>query len=266
MDQINNTLKLLGLSEKDISVYLLLNKSKNLTATAISRAIKIPKTTVYRTLDHLKNLGIVNENLTDTKRSYETTGTETLKNLVAEKEQSVKKLKRLLPPTLRELTLLSMQNQKSFEIKSYTGIEGLKQVTWNSSKAKGILRIFEINEMSAFLNYDFCEYTRLEFVKNKVQTHELTNEPAIEGWTNVTEMVKNYWQLRYVDPNELSMGVEILVYNNVVALYNYVDGEIFCVEIYNARLAKMQKQIFDFIWTRGGKFKVLNDHGAAKLI
>ena len=69
--------------------------------------------------------------------------------------------------------------------------------------------------MSAFLNYDFCELARQEFVRNQIEVRELTNEKQMPGWTNVKEMVKNHWHLRYVDPGELKMEVEMLVYNDV---------------------------------------------------
>jgi hypothetical protein len=119
--------------------------------------------------------------------------------------------------------------------------------------------------MSQFLNKGFAERARLELVKNQVTVHEITNEKEFDDWTNVTKLVEEYWQVRYLDPEELSMEFEMLVYNDVFAMYNYIDKEIFGVEIYNEKLASMQKQIFDFIWLKGRSMKIISKHGAGIL-
>jgi hypothetical protein len=70
--------------------------------------------------------------------------------------------------------------------------------------------------------------------------------------------------VRYIPPEVLQMSFEIVIYNDVLLMYNY-EKEIFCVEIENEQLANMQRTIFDFMWPQAQKMKVLDEHGAAEL-
>ncbi len=165
------------------------------------------------------------------------------------------KIKNILPDLLNDLPFF-IPNDSKTKVINYKGQEGLEQVTLNSTKAKGEILLFEIENMSSFLNYGFCEDVRKTFVKNKIHIRELTNQSIQESWTKIEEFVNDYWTCRYIDPNILKMNIEVLIYNDVVAFYNYKDGDIFCVEIYNQKLADMQKQIFDFMWHYGKEVKV----------
>jgi sugar-specific transcriptional regulator TrmB len=267
MDEITRLLEHFGLDTNEVTIYLTLLQNGSLGATEIGRLARVPKTSVYRCLEQLKVKKLVTEVVEEYRRLFEAAPVENLKYQIIEQQQKVKVLSESLPQIIASLSKAVQQDvDKTSKIKYYSGIEGLKQVTWNSSKAKEMLRIFEIKDMSAFLNFDFCEITRREFVRNQVFTRELTNEAEVSGWTDVSQMVREFWELRYVDPTELKMEFEMLVYNNVYVMYNYQDGEVFCAEIYNERLARMQKQIFDFIWLKSRKFRILDEHGAAKLL
>lgn len=164
-------------------------------------------------------------------------------------------LKKILPDLLNDFTEFIPQDSRS-KVFNYSGEEGLKKVTLNSLKAKKELLIYEIDTMNSFLNYGFSEDVRKGFIKNNIHVRELMNHPEQEKWTEVEEFVKNYWQCRYVDPKILKTNVETLIYNNVVAFYDYKDGKIFCVEIHNKKLADMQKQVFNFVWEYAQKVKV----------
>lgn len=135
---------------------------------------------------------------------------------------------------------------------SYQGVEGLKQVTLNSLRAKDGIYIYEISSMNEFIEQKFAEDVRRQFVKNQIYIKQLTNRVFLDKWTAVEELVEKYWEARYIDPKKFEIKAEILVYNNVVAIYDF-KKEIFCVEIYNQNLARMQKQLFEFIWNLAEK-------------
>jgi sugar-specific transcriptional regulator TrmB len=247
------------------SVYISLLSGGSLGATEISKRTNIAKTTVYRILDELKLKKLVTEGLEEYRRVFEPEPIQNLKFQLVEKQTQLKSLEDTLPIVIEKLSAFGQSSIKKSQIKYYSGIDGLKQVTWNSSKTKGIFRIFELEDMSAFLRYDFAEQMRSEFVKNKVITHEITNEAIFPEWTDVHEIVEKYWITRYIDPKEFKMEFEMLVYNDVFTMYNYEDDEIFCVEIYNEKLARTQKQVFDFIWNQGKEMEVLTDKGATRV-
>lgn len=168
-----------------------------------------------------------------------------------------------LPDLINEFPEFLPSDSRS-KVINYVGIEGLKQVTVNSLRAKGELRIFEIENMGSFLNFGFCEEVRQGFIDRNIHVKELTNQENQPAWTKVQKFVDGYWECRYVDPKVLQTHLEMVIYNDVVALYAYKEKHIFCVEIYNPNLATMQKQMFDFIW-RYSEPLIIGSGGAARL-
>lgn len=269
-EQTDNLILLLtplGFKEEDARIYLLLRESSSLTALQISRNLELPRTRVYRILDNLLKLGLVVSHLDSRGQRYEAADHEQLEALVAQKEFEAKTFKRNLEVLEEQLSHLPNMSNKSSKVLYYQGVEGLKQVTWNSLKAKGELLTMEVSDMNAFLDKAYAEDMRLRFIDNKVKIRTLTNAAKIPPWTAVAhEMVEKYWTIRHIPEKHMRINFEILIYNDVYALYRYQGKDIFCVEIYNKELAEMQRQVFEFMWRSAKRFKVLNNKGEAVLL
>lgn len=263
-DNLQKSLQNFGLSIDESKVYIHLIKFDLLTPLKISRDLKIARTKVYRLLESLSNKGFVSQRLDGYGAKYSAESFEKLKLIVTQKEAELSSLKTTLNPLLNQLEQISAKAQSSSRIVHYKGIEGLKQVTWNSTKAKSLLRIYEIEDMDAFLDHDFSEKARIEFVKQGVNVKQLTNHKKLDEMTQITEHIK-MWDVKYIDPKIFEIKFEVLVYNNVYCMYSFLDEQIFCVEIYNESLANMQKQIFDFMWQKAKPMKKLNQNGRVEL-
>ncbi len=256
----------LGLKQDEASLYLLLRRNTSYTALEISRKLEIPRTRVYRMLDSLLKIGLVNSILDSRGQRFEAAGKVQLEALVAQKEFEARLFKNNIDSLEEQLALLPNTEQKNSKVLYYHGVEGLKQVTWNSLKAKGELLTLEVSDMSAFLDKAYAEDMRYRFVENKIKIRTLTNVVKIAAWTSTHEMVEKYWSIRHIPAKQMKINFEILIYNDVYALYRYQDADIFCVEIYNKELTEMQKQVFEFMWKNAKKFKVLNNRGEAVLV
>ena len=147
----------------------------------------------------------------------------------------------------------------------YEGLDGLEQVSYNIVHADGILRVFEMEHLDSFLSFEFSESIRHKLVENNIFTRDLTNKKQFPGFTDVSDLVAQYSEFRYISADKLKINFEVLIYNDVYATYTYKDKKIFCVEIYNEQLAAMQKQIFDFIWAQAKPMKFTDKRGAARL-
>lgn len=265
-DRLTELLINFGLTDEEAKLYRYLVQYGANTALKISRELHLARTKVYRILDSLYNKRLVNQKLDGRGLKFETESFGNLELLIKDQENKINSLKNNLPVLNEELIKISSTNQADSKVLYYHGIEGLKQVTWNSLRADGELLIFEIQQMSAFLDFGFCEDVRKEFVQRKINVKELTNEKKISAWTDVKEFPTKYWQSRYVDPKKLKMEFEILIYNNVFAMYNYKEKEIYCVEIYDQYLANMQKQLFNYLWYDAKKMKLLNQNGESSIV
>jgi DNA-binding MarR family transcriptional regulator len=264
-DILTRTLTRLGLSPEEVQIYLHLLEKGSLSALQISRNIHIARTRVYRLLDKLEAAGLVTQKFGDLGLKFTASSHRQLELLLAQRQSELDGLKASMPLIFGQLASLERQGEEGSHIYYHHGIDGLKHVTWNSLRAKGELRIYEVSEsMTAFLPQEFSEKVREEFGARKTKILQLTNLTHIKPYTEMLENVK-YWTPRYIDPKELSIKTEIMLYNDMTVLYHYLNRDIFCVEIENADQATMQRQIFDYIWSHARSMKKIGEHGEAKI-
>ena len=264
-DTLLKLLEKLDLSFDEIKVYLFLLANKQTSALEISRRAHLSRTKVYRILDTLYDRNLINHTLEDRGLRFGANDYHQVEMLVAEKEVEVKSLKRSLPLMLEELQKLAVLSpHQDSQVFYYTGIQGLKQVTMNSLHANGKLYIYEHQQdMSAFLDKNFSEWVRRELVKEKIKTYQLTNFKKIKKFTKVKKNVTEFWEVKYLNPQEVPIEFEVMIYNNIYCMYSFMHNDVFCVEIHNPHLAKMQKQLFEFIWKRAVPMKKLDAYGTA---
>ncbi len=263
-DRLTTALSAYGLGSDEAMIYLLLLRNGVMSALVISREIHIARTKVYRILDRLLAKNIINIRLDDQGKKFEANSYKELEMLVTEKEADVQRLRQELPGMFNELAMVVGKSGSRSKVLYYSEEDGLKQITWNSTRTRDPLRIFERSSMNAFMTFGFAEKIREEFVENDVHVRQLTNSIHLEPYTKNAEHVRRM-ESRYLNPKEMEIIFEMLIYDDVVAIYNYTDEDKFGVEIYNDKLARTQKQLFDFIWNKSRKMKIINDQGEAVL-
>ncbi|PIY80629.1 MAG: hypothetical protein COY80_01970 [Candidatus Pacebacteria bacterium CG_4_10_14_0_8_um_filter_42_14] len=264
-DKLLPLVKAYGLSDEESRVYLWLFSDGAETALELSRKLRMGRTKVYRIRDTLRNLGLVEQQLSSRGLKFAAVHPSRFEQIAQEKMSKAKLLLESAPELTVKLQSLEAMSDPRSKVIYFEGLEGLKQVSYNSTRAKDIVRVFEMERLSDFLPFDFAEDVRRQYVARKIQTRDLTNKPSFSGFTDVVELVKTYSKIRYLDPSLLRISFEVLIYNDVYATYSYQNGQIFCVEIHNPELAAMQKQLFDFIWAGAERMKVLDDRGAAEV-
>jgi len=263
-DNIKTILEKFGLNQEEIELYLELLQNTSLSALELSRKLNIGRTKVYRLTDLLHEKGLVNIIVDDYGNKFEANSPKNLERVLTEREAELEELKQESSNLMDELERLKPATLGETKILYYKGAEGLKQVTWNTLRAKSPFRIYEVNLMHAFLDKEFSEKVRNEFALRDIKVHQLTNHDYFEPFTNITKHVHD-WTLKYIPKDRLDIKIEACVYNDVYAMYSFEKDNVFCVEIYNQRLADMQKQIFDLVFSVARPMKIVNDKGEATL-
>lgn len=264
-DNLIADLQKMGLQPDESRVYLHLLSNGHSTPLIISREQNLARTKVYRILERLANLGLVTEIIEGYGTKFAANSPEKLHSFISDKERELILLKSGASTLIQQLSMIRPLLSKDTKIMHYRGIEGLKQVTWNSTKVKGDFRIYEINLMNAFLDEDFSEKCRIEFAKTpKNKFKQLTNHKSFESYTYIEDHVKQ-WEPRFVPKSKLDISFEVMIYNNVYCMYEYTEGDIFIVEIHNQKLADFQKQVFDIIFSSAKPLKKIGNNGKAIL-
>lgn len=266
-DKIYTLLRPFGLTSDEARVYVYLLGSDKQAALQVSRALGIVRTKVYSILGRLIALNLVSLAETGPWKKFQANSYEQLGILINKKKGEINALEASLPTIYEQLAGVEMVKATGSKIVNYKGFEGLKRVVWNSTGAEGTLRVFELaHDISAFLDFDFSEKVRKEWVRKGLKTsRQLTNFKKISSWTNISGFI-DIWECRYIAPKVFKMEMEIAVYNNVVAMYQFQENELFCVEIYNNGLAEMQKNLFDYMWERAQRMRPLDKRGAVELV
>ena len=265
-DSLLSLLQPYGLDTDESRVYLELLENGASSALVLSRRLKIARTRVYRILDKLEKMGLVIVRLHERGSRFEASNIKKLEVLAEDRAREAEQLKTGLPILEEQLSGIMRKKRGRSKVLYYKGIDGVKQVTYNSLKARGELLTFEIKDLDAFFSHKEAEKLRLKFVGKRIGIRTLTNLKKIPKWTSVTEMIEKYWEVRHLPESQMKIKFEILIYNDVYVMYRYKGEEVFCVEIYNQELADMQRQLFEYMWKQARRFKVLNKEGEAELI
>lgn len=264
-DTLIQDLRKYDLSQEEAQVYLHLLKSFFSTALQISKEMHIGRTKVYRILDKLINLRLVEKKMSDRGLTFGAADPHRLTQIAERHELEALGLKHSAHTLIKQLEAIQKESPIQSKVLYYEGHRGLEQVTYNTVHAKDMLRVYEVSHMSDFLDEDYAEKIREMYVERKIHTHDLTNKSSFSGFTDVHELIKSLSKFRHIDPKILDIQFEVLIYNDVYATYTYTNGEIFCVEIYNEQLASMQKQIYDSVWGIATPMKFTDKRGAASL-
>ncbi len=217
------------------------------------------RTKVYRILDKLSSRQLVEQQITHRGLQFGATHPSKFSLLLKEKEHETQLLKETLPAVLGHLEKIAYKKNEKTKVLYYSGTDGIKQIFFNATKAKGELLTYESSyDMTTFLPHKFSEEIRREFVNNKVSIRVLLWQKNLASWTKVEELIKTYWQARYLDPQQLKLKSEVFIYNNVYVFYSYDSDNKSGVEIYNEDLANIQRQLFEINWVQAKSMRLLN--------
>jgi len=255
------------LTKNEAVVYIQLLKMGNpVSVLQIARALKLGRTPVYNALDRLEYKGLVAKQLADNGYNYVAASPDNLEKYWAEKSARLQRLGNRLPGLVAALEGVVAPAGYKSQINYFSGRRGLEQITYNSLRAEGDLYIYEIStDMMVFVEREKAEKFREIWVERGTMIHQLTNRTVFEDFTEVEKLVTELWDIRYIDPEVLKIEFETLIYNDVVALYSYIGGEVFGVEMKNPTLAKMQKQIFKAMQNLAVPLAIKSPKGAAVL-
>lgn len=149
-------------------------------------------------------------------------------------------------------------------------VEDLYQITLLSSKSKEKqIYIYEITDLSEVVGFEKAEVLRKEFLRNKIRVKQVTNMPVLPKFTENNEFVNGLMEFRYVPKDIFKIHDEILIFDDVVAVYN-TKPEFKLFVIKDKKFANNQKQLFMNLWTESTMprvdFKYRPNHSYYKAI
>ena len=252
-DEIIKKLNIFGLEEKEALIYLMLLQKGIKTPLELARLTEVNRTTIYRIVERLQDLNLVEEMLDQNTTKYKAIPPDKFELLVAKKEAELKTLKETLPTLQAELSQLVGNLPANTKVKYYRGKSGFEQIIWNQLHAIGNIvgySTFGRREVVGDKFYD--EYVR-EFEAKNITDRVITT-PTEETLAylkkhvllNRTQMEP--WNIRYLEESQIYISGDTVFYNDIFATAYWRQGEIVGVEIENHEFVRMQKSIFEILW------------------
>lgn len=243
----------LGCSREQGLAYLALVSSGPQSVLGLSRKLRTGRTKLYPLLDTLVAKQLVVAHARHYGTTYEALPASSLEFLVAEAESKAAHLRSALPAAAQLIDQLAPPALKGTQVMEYRGIDGLKQVNWNLTKAKERFLVFERANLDQHVNINvqFAEKLRFFWAASKIASYDITNNPHSQIKTKCIEYKKHYSKTVYVAPDIFKIQFESYIYNDCVTLVKYEKPDLVAVEIHNADFARQQEQLFWVIWKMG---------------
>lgn len=238
-----------GFDALEAKIYLHLLENGPRTHLELSREANIDRSKIYRGIEKLIKNKLIEQSADAWGKKLKAASPQNINLLMAEREESLKAQRESLPELIHNLNSIPSFSKREFEIKHYRGQEGLRQMLWNQLYAKDEILAFSYKNKNDIVGKPYAEKIRTLQVEKKIKLFEIENETDQKDYwyTNVSEWSK-YYESRHISPKILKINQYIAIFNNTVAIINWLDREEVGLEIINSSYADMQKQLFRKFW------------------
>ena len=253
-------LKGLGFTDEQRRIYLALVTRGSLSILELSQLVKIPRTSLYRRLEEMKSTGLVEEVVDEYREKIKAVEFEKLEHLVKERELNLIHVKTLLPRVKESLTEIENENRGATKVLYYRGKEAIARMSWQALDTKDELRVYSSSVYVGLVGIKQMLVFKDEWIMKGLAGRELCNESLKKEFEEKPEAKTGKWpnfETRVVPTSMLQIDNQMDIYNDVVAIYNWHNGEIFGIQIFNEKIANFQKQLFDLVWEKVGTNRLI---------
>ncbi len=247
---LSELLSKLGFTAEESAVYECLVKTGSITVLELARKTKINRTRVYRIFEDLKKRGVVEEEIDEYRKKVRAASVDHLEYLVQQAENTARSVRELFPEASKLLLNRNVLEQPGTMVLFYRGKDGVKQQVWNTLRAEKEVVGYTYRSLSELVGKKFMQEWKDEFVLRKLHFRDVCSdeyERSMKGMERDVYPTSSF-KGRYISSKTLDINHQEDIYNNVISYYNWFEGEVFGVEIYNEKIAAFEKQIFELVW------------------
>lgn len=234
--------KKIGLSDKDIKVYLCLLEQGTNSVRSLASITDLNRGTVYDILKRLQKQGLVSYYHQKTKQKFVAENPKKLIKLIEEKEEEIKKTKQKLIKIIPELDSLRQKRHNKPVTKFYENLEGIRFIledVLNSLTADKEYYIYSAKHGSDDLNMAYPGFTK-DRIKKKIQVKAISLARG-GGLSGLDER-------KWLGTSDES-ATFIIIYNNKCAFISRdARKQAMGVIIENQMIYETQKKVFLQLW------------------
>lgn len=246
---MRNELKEIGLTDKEIDLYLAGLKLGPTTAQHLADASQVKRPTVYFIIDRLKKLGLANQGYRGKKKVFEMAPPEKLVKFVEEEKEKLKKKEQGINKIISGLKVMASKSEFASDIKIYEGYDATMDALIELGKTKSPTYSFYSSHYFPLEDYEKIKKTIAEFNKvkrmAKSKLYVITDHIPLTSkfFPSADEEIREF---RFL-PKEIKLPAMVDISEDTVALSSVRDGYS-CIVIKNKTIADTLRIIHGIIW------------------
>lgn len=255
-DKIVEFVQKLGFSVEAARVYQALAIRGPMSISELSRESGVERTALYRMMDELTAKGVIDELLAYKSRRYGAADPGKIELLVEQEKQRVRTLEAGFLPFAQAVGELS--GKRATQTRYYRGAEGIRQILWNETKAKGPQVAYTYRNLEEVVGVPFFRKYAAEIDRRGIQLRDLRSDAFLES-TDKPEFVKvhiNNDAWRYLPDSVLRLNHNMDIYDDTISIYYWEENDVFGVEIQNQKIADTQRGIFEILWKQAKDYRL----------
>lgn len=243
---IDKTLKKLGFSDKEISVYLTLLRQGHSSVRKLATAAGVNRGTTYDILKSLRQSGLVSFYHKDTRQYFVAEDPDTLRQFIEDKERALTESKEELDSVIPELkSYFEKQNDKPV-VKYYEGSTGVKTILTDvietMSRAKETDREYYVYSSADTRNYLYIDYP--DFSKDRIKKKIKVKIIALGEGGKTLGLDERRWLSQ-----KQGSPTYTIIYDHKTAYISVTKAKSpLGIIIEDSGLAQTQKFIFNHLW------------------
>jgi len=246
---MRNELKTLGLSDKEIDVYVAGLKLGSTTINKLSQSARVKRSTVYVVLERLKQRGLVSQGLKRARKIYEMADPEKFLKLVKEEKEKIKEKEESVRKAVASLKVIANKSAFASDIKIYEGYDATMEVLVEISKTKSPTYNFYSSHY-----FPLEDYEKIKKAVAKFNTAKRMAKSKIYVITDQVPLTSKFFpsadedirEFRFL-PEDIKLPAMIDVNEDVVVLSSVRDGYS-CIVIKNKTIADTLRIIHGIVW------------------
>jgi sugar-specific transcriptional regulator TrmB len=250
-DPIVILLHSLDIPDDEIRVWRALVAAPDQTMLSLSKMTGISRTQMYRIVESLRKRGLVQDIIDENHRLIRATDPAYLSAIIEEKARTAELARSLFPNIRTLLASDPMAKEPGTEVKYYKGRSGIRQMILHTLNAKKEIVGYTYRRVNELVGDTFIRNWRDEFLLRDITLRDIYSDHYRDSIkqekTHITYLLDRF-PSRYLNPSILDINLQMDIYNDIVATYNWYEGDVFGVEIKNTKLAHFHKQLFELVW------------------
>ena len=238
---MNDVLKEMGFSEREIKVYLALLELGETTVGPISSKTRIQHSKIYPTIEKLIDKGMVSFIIKSNMKHFSPQDPKELINLQKERE---KKLLDILPE-LEQKQKFSSDKQIATVFEGYKAVKSMFDVLIDSLNKDSFYYVFAFKQeyVSSELAGRLLRDVHMKLAEKKIDDRLIANISIKE------EINKNYSGIKNVKIKftELNLPIGLMIVDNRVINWNWGERPT-AIEIISSQIAEKYQQFFLEMW------------------